>query len=161
MKITITSVGDNEIEARFDRAPLGYIEVVANQMRSVVDLLYSKVTEKVSGGVIRVGSGRLAASIQKRIEIGESTVIGTIFSDGSVPYFGIQERGGQTRPHDIVVRNARALRFLIGNGGQEVAFAVRVKHPGSKIPPHWFMRDSLRESVDVIRSLFQIDESKL
>jgi len=50
----------------------------------------------------------------------------------NVPYAAIQQFGGQTRPHIIKPKNAKALHF----GGK---FFKVVHHPGSKIPAREFM----------------------
>lgn len=47
-----------------------------------------------------------------------------------------------TKPHIIIPRTAKALRFTIGN---QVVFAKRVVHPGTK--PNRFLTDALREVV--------------
>lgn len=51
----------------------------------------------------------------------------------SSPYAAPIELG--SRPHRIVARNARVLRFYTKNG---VVFRRAVNHPGTK--PYWFMR---------------------
>lgn len=120
-------------------------------MRDVIDIMHQRVQQKLSGEVLQIGSGRLYDSIQKEVTVENGQVIGRVFSDGSVSYAAIQEEGGTTSPHDIVVQNAEALRFLIGVSER---FAVRVHHPGSKIPAHWYMRDTLAENVDLVKSIF-------
>lgn len=51
----------------------------------------------------------------------------------NVPYAGIHNFGGKTRPHVIRPKNKKALRF----GGR---FAKKVNHPGSKIPKREFLK---------------------
>jgi hypothetical protein len=139
-------------------------------MRTVVDLLQARVKENIEGNLAGKisgtldGTGNLANSVVNDVSIDGNTIIGRVFGDGSVDYFDIQERGGQTPAHEIVVRDAKALRFLLLNGSGEAAetvFAMRVQHPGSKIMPKYFLRNSLKESLAVIRSLFSLDESHL
>lgn len=76
------------------------------------------------------GSGRLASSIVQSFDAA-SAQVGT-----NVVYAAIQNFGGQTRPHTIAPKNAKALHF----GG---VFAKKVNHPGSKIParPYLAMTD--------------------
>lgn len=86
-----------------------------------------KVGQRVARSVkILQASGRLASSIIPSNDSTSATV-GT-----NVIYAAIQNFGGETKPHVIVPRNARALRF----GG---IFAKRVNHPGSKIPARPFL----------------------
>lgn len=160
-------IGGNELEIKLQNAPLAYMEVVEKQMRTVVDLLWNRVREKLDGQVLSKQSGKLYDSVQREVISGQNQVIGRVFSDGSVPYFGIQERGGQTRPHDIVPRNAQVLRFAVQTGRghgftmSDEVFATIVHHPGSKIPAHWFMRGTLEESVAIIKELFSLNEISL
>lgn len=86
-----------------------------------------KVGQRVARSVkILQASGRLASSIIPSHDATSATV-GT-----NVIYAAIQNFGGETRPHTIEARNAKALHF----GG---IFAKRVKHPGSKIPARPFL----------------------
>lgn len=73
------------------------------------------------GGKILQDTGRLAASITP--DHGpDYAQVGT-----NVVYAAIHQLGGQTKPHVIRAKRARALRF----GG---IFRKSVNHPGSKIP---------------------------
>jgi phage gpG-like protein len=83
-----------------------------------------------SGSRLGVVSGALRSSISA-VRLDKLTVaVGTW-----LPYARIHEFGGQTRPHTITARAAKALRFVIGG---VVVFARSVHHPGSKMPrrPH-------------------------
>lgn len=71
-------------------------------------------------------SGRLASSITPS-HGATSAAVGT-----NLVYAAIHQFGGQTRPHVIQAKNAKALHF----GG---IFAKRVNHPGSKIPARPFL----------------------
>lgn len=81
-------------------------------------------------------------------------------------YAAIQERGGRTRPHVIMPRNAAVLAWQSGSkirfrksdgkamkAGKIMTFAKRVNHPGSKIPARPYLRPALQEAVPVIQSL--------
>ena len=78
------------------------------------------------------GSGySLAASTSSRIIIGSGEQVLRITQNAKTNQgvsYGIFVRGG-TRPHDIFVRDAKALHFFMG--GKEV-FATHVHHPGNK-----------------------------
>lgn len=74
-------------------------------------------------------TGRLRAGIVARFVRGsESSVTWEILSP--TPYAKFIENG--TRPHVIVPRNAKALRFVV-NG--QVVFAKKVNHPGTRAYP--------------------------
>lgn len=111
---------------------------------------------------LRTISGRLRASYRaSAARVEASSIVSDIGSN--VVYAGIQEFGGQTRAHDIVARNAKALAFNAGTGkfftASDFATALRgasgiarkakaelfidrngivirrtVHHPGSDIP---------------------------
>lgn len=74
------------------------------------------------GGKMLVLTGRLKASFTKS----HTATTATVKSTG-VPYAGIHQFGGRTRPHEIRPRNVKALFF----NGQ---FYAKVNHPGSRIP---------------------------
>lgn len=103
--------------------------------------LAARVRGKLSGGVLKVRSGRLLNSIRSEMVENTKEIYGRVFSRG-VPYAGILERGGQTKPHIIRPRNVRALHFMVAGAG---VFAMKVNHPGSKIPAFSYLRLSLAE----------------
>jgi phage gpG-like protein len=76
---------------------------------------------------------------------GTFAVVGT-----NVVYARIHELGGQTSPHEIVAKNAKALAFVLGVsqaaggvGPGQLVFRRRVHHPGSKMPERSFLRSAL------------------
>ncbi|MEX3688867.1 phage virion morphogenesis protein [Paraburkholderia sp. BR14263] len=81
-------------------------------------------------------SGRLASSIVQAFDA-TSAQVGT-----NLVYAAIQNFGGQTRPHTIAPKNAKALHF----GG---IFAKKVNHPGSKIPARPFLTISDSDGVQI------------
>lgn len=81
-----------------------------------------KVGQRIARSVkILQATGRLAGSITPSYDATSATV-GT-----NLVYAAIHQFGGQTRPHVILPKNGKALRF--GN-----VLVKRVNHPGSKIP---------------------------
>lgn len=85
-----------------------------------------KPNPRRDGGKILQDSGRLAASIVPSSD-NNNAAVGT-----NVKYAAIHQFGGQTRPHEIRPRNAKALKF----GGR---YAKKVNHPGSNIPARPFL----------------------
>ncbi|WP_047396535.1 phage virion morphogenesis protein [Chitinibacter sp. ZOR0017] len=83
-----------------------------------------------TGGRILNNTGRLAGSLVKS---SDATGAQVKAGNSEVKYAAIHQFGGQTRPHLIVARNAKALKF--GN-----RYAKSVKHPGSKIPARPFLK---------------------
>lgn len=70
-----------------------------------------------------------------------------------VPYAQIHNRGGKTKPHEIRVRRAKALKFA-GKGGD--VFRRKVNHPGSNIPKRQFIGHS-QEFIDKIDDRIERD----
>lgn len=123
-------------------------EDVRKQLRPVLvrdgKELAARVRGKLSGPVLKVKSGRLLNSIRSEMVENANVLYVRVYSRG-VPYAAIHEYGGQTRPHMIFPKNARALHFMVANG--EV-FAAKVSHPGSRIPSRSYLRSSLQEMRD-------------
>lgn len=93
-------------------------------------------------GQFKDRTGRLRSGIVARFVRGsESSVTWQILS--RAPYSKFVEQG--TRPHVILPRNAKALRFVI-NG--QVIFAKKVNHPGSR--PYPFMGPALMKAERVL-----------
>lgn len=71
----------------------------------------------------------------------------------NVIYARMMHYGGQTRPHVIVPRKGKVLRFKTPTGGW--AYAKKINHPGSKIPARPFFGVS---EDDAQNMLFAIEE---
>ena len=117
-------------------------------------LVEARAKELVSGQVLQVRTGTLRRSISSRTDEIPGGVRGVI--SASAKYARIHELGGQTRPHEIRPKNAKALHFYLGGGhtgyGTEEVFARVVHHPGSKIPERSYLRRALRENAERIRA---------
>jgi hypothetical protein len=94
----------------------------------------------VAKGLAPVRSGALKASIHADPvrRVGPWALSSGVSADA--PYAAPVHEGA--RPHVIRPRNARALRFEIGD---RVVFARRVNHPGQRAQP--FLRDAVDRTV--------------
>ena len=120
-------------------------EALRGRLRTLMDQLsrdlQARVEQRLSGGALRMRSGRLAAGIAVEVEDTETQIAATVGVDGNrVPYAAALEFGATTRAHLIEAKNAKALAFTIGG---RLRFAKRVQHPGSKIPERSFLRSAL------------------
>lgn len=101
---------------------------------------------KLSGNPIHRRSGKLSQHIDYTL-MGDGKAIvlkvGVVRGEQDVPYAKWLEGG--SRPHQIVARNAKALRW--SSGGAAV-FAKSVMHPGT--PAFRFLRSSLQENRQMI-----------
>ncbi len=79
----------------------------------------------------------------------------------SMPYAAIHEFGGKTKPHLILPRFAKALRFATAlsmkgkHKATAYAFATEVHHPGSVIPARPYLMPAYESNKDKILRTFQ------
>jgi len=92
-------------------------------------------------------TGALRASIADRAEASPGRMMVVLYATAPQARWVLDG----TRPHLIVARNARALRWL-GPGGMGVRFARSVRHPGTK--PNPFPDRALEPIRAVIARLF-------
>jgi hypothetical protein len=88
---------------------------------------------------VGVKTGQLKNSARKELQLRSDGVVGVLRFDA--PHAILHHEG--TRPHLIVPRSAKVLRFP---GRSGIVFARRVNHPGTK--PNRFLYDAM---VEVIR----------
>lgn len=144
MLVNVTVVGDTQLIARFKDMPRAVNQALYVKVLSLSLKLENMVkTGKLNGQVLNRITGALARSIHSNVDRTAVSVFGRVYSSGDVKYAGIHEYGGQTAPHIIEPKKARALAFM-GKGGNQV-FARRVNHPGSKMPERSFLRSSLHD----------------
>jgi phage gpG-like protein len=124
---------------------------LSRSMAQIVIALTRKIKqEKLSGQVLKNGTGTLRRSISPNVIKDKIGVTGTVGTN--VVYARIHEYGGRTPPREILPRRGRALAFMWRG---EQRFFKKVQHPGSVIPKHSFMRTALREMEPEIRKEFE------
>jgi len=92
-------------------------------------------------------------SISNRLRGNLRAVPAHVTSDGGVAgglsnnvfYAKYHELGATIKPHDIVARNKKALRFF-GKGGS-VVFAKKLHHPGATLPARAPMQRGIRDRL--------------
>lgn len=149
LKITVS--GTDAVDRRFRNMPDSVRRALTTKVLSLVLRLETHIkNDKLSGQVLNTVTGRLKRSIHHQVsETSTGAIVGSVFSTGDVPYASIHEFGGQTSPHVIVPVKAKALAFMME--GKEV-FAKIVHHPGSRIPQRSYLRSSLADMRETIRS---------
>lgn len=139
MLVEITLVGDKELMARFDAIPHAAVVALEVKVRSLALELEAWVkTRKLNGQVLNRISGALSRSINNKVVVAGTSVMGHVFSSGDVKYAAIHEFGGFIPAHIIIPKKAHALAF---GGG----FYAKVNHPGSHMPERSFLRSSLTD----------------
>lgn len=117
------------------------------EMRRGVDRaarLAAESAERKAREVAPVRSGNLRSSVTHR-PANSSEHIARFDVIASAKYASFVSDG--TRPHLIVARRKRALHFFVG--GREV-FTQRVRHPGTKPNPFWWL--TLSHAADQLRA---------
>lgn len=111
---------------------------------SVIRAYGSSGLNPISGALLALASGRFEVSVSLTGEK-EFEIMAT-WEPGELPYFEMQLFGGQTPPHEIRPRSGRALWWSGIRGGRPVRL---VRHPGSRIPPHDFIRLDRQVESDI------------
>lgn len=117
------------------------------EMRRGVDRaarLAAEAAERKAREVAPVRTGNLRGSVSHRPATGSDSVARHDVI-ASAKYASFVSEG--TRPHLIVARRKRALHFFVG--GREV-FTQRVRHPGTKPNPFWWL--ALSHAADQLRA---------
>ena len=148
--------GASEFEQSMREKPDAIRSSVASAMREWAGELTNYISSvQLGGAVLNRKSGNLARSINPVDETGGNPMAaGASVSLHDAPYAGLQEFGGQTRPHEIVPVNAEYLSFWWERVGAWVK-TKHVNHPGSNMPERSFMRSGLEDmassGIDAIR----------
>ena len=103
--IRLTITGAPEAMDRLAKlSTAGMSRAMRRAMTAGIARVYRRAMANLTGGVLRVDTGRLRQSIVTDVsQDGTSARIGT-----NVEYAAIHEYGGTTRPHIIRPRNAKA-----------------------------------------------------
>ena len=149
--LTISFDGLDALDAKLSDYPHALSSALGKASNQLAAALVDKIVgEKLSGGVLQLGTGALAASIAADVSDDGDAITATVGSSG-VKYAAIQEYGGKTAAHEILPVKSQVLAFVAG-GVQR--FARSVQHPGSQIPERSYLRSSLSEMSDQILAEF-------
>src|SRR6185503_7995191 len=142
--------GDRELADRLSAMPGAIHDGVARAIARLNIALQAKIQQNLSGDVLNARTGALRASITADAGEGATGLAGSVGSD--LAYAAINEFGGQTPAHDIEIRKAKALAFMLGG---KLVFAKLVHHPGSRIPARSFLRSALDDMAPEIAAELQ------
>ena len=93
--ISFQVVGDKAVVARLQTLPDRLRVVLIARMQAFTALMVGRVRrEKLSGNPLHRRSGNLSASIRQDVQNTPASVIGRVYSDGTVPYAKVHEFGG-------------------------------------------------------------------
>lgn len=158
MSFSITSSGTDRLLVR--------LGALAPDAQIRLDVAIASETEAVRSAALdrmaslfRNAGGRMRNALSTNVVRDGDVVTGEVIASG-LPYLGIQEYGGTTRPHDIYPVNALALAFASPGAAQfhsgstaatVMVFARHVAHPGSRMPERSFLRAALATRRSAIR----------
>lgn len=116
--------------ARF--SPAGIPEAVRRQLRAVVPQLTKRLGDLVEANLVAGLKSRRRLVVKKEMRESPTQIVGVVRTiSTSEPRMLPAWLETGTRPHEIVVRRAKALVFFWPKVGKKVAF-LRVNHPGFK-----------------------------
>lgn len=145
--LKIEIVGREAINAKLTLLPDNIHRSLVRKINALVQMLATRVRQKLSGEVLHVRSGDLRGSIHTKVTETTTSVKGTVYSAGDVKYARIHEYGGTIPAHDIVPNKKKALAFIVD--GKQI-FARRVHIPEINMPERSYLRSSLEELRPVI-----------
>ena len=137
MSLTMTVSGaDRSIKFDWEAAASAWAESVAPTATGIMR----------ARAPFRTGKTRQGISSRIESEPGSKQVV--IYGTASYLPFIL----GGTRPHQIVARNAKALRWIANSGHGSAVFARAVQHPGTK--PNDFPEQAMAVVTPAILSRF-------
>jgi phage gpG-like protein len=116
---------------------------ILEKMKTLTEELQAYIVGfKLHGAVLNRRTGNLARSIKSDVYVDGDSLVGRVFSDGSVPYAAIHEYGGTVNIPDLVPKNVKYLRFEDGTFHRSSR-----AHPVT-IPERSYMRSAMEDSKE-------------
>lgn len=146
------------IEVQGDRAVIGRLDALPDRLRVVLrQKVYSLTlrlegyikTEKLSGQVLNVVTGRLRRSIFSRVVETPTAVIGEVSSSGDVKYAGRHEFGFNGQ--ETVRAHTREIKQAFGRAIEPKTVNVNQFTRQAHTPERSFMRSSFTDLRDYLR----------
>jgi hypothetical protein len=119
------------------------VDAIEREMRVQIpllaDLVRANIAERFRNPTL------MMSAIGEDVTRASTAVYGAVDASGRLsgvvlPFMEIQERGGTTAAHVI----PRGSGFVAFQGAQGDVVRRSVNHPGSRIPPHYYLRDAVR-----------------
>jgi len=144
MKIIVTVEGGEIVARWLGKLPEKITPALVVALNEYVMKLATHIRfQKLSGQVLHKRSGTLRDRGILPIFARQSGGLIWAGIGTNVEYARIHEFGGVTRPHLILPRWKKALHFT--KDGKDI-FAMKVHHPGSRIPARPYIRPSFEET---------------
>lgn len=139
---------DGKAYRKFDKLPEDIRSALRAEIPSLTKDLATRVRAKLIPGALFKTTTRLLPAVGVKMVENTKEIYGTVYIDqGKFPNVVAHTLESGSRPHDIVVKNAKALYFFWAKLGRHVAF-LRVHHPGFE--GRSYMQSSLDEMMPEI-----------
>lgn len=150
MNITFEVRGDREVVGRLDSLPDRLRVVLRAKVYSLVLRLEDHIkTQKLSGQVLNVVTGRLRRSIFSKVTETQDAIIGEVSSSGDVKYAARHEFGFSGQ--ETVRAHTREIKQAFGQIIEPKTVAVRAFTRQANTPERSFMRSSFNDLRAVLR----------
>lgn len=149
MLFTVELVGDKAIIARLEAFPETVRVALRNTITRLAMLLQAKVQQtKLQGQVLHHRTGKLSASIEHAVAEDGNSIIGRVFSNGTVKYAAIHEFGFSGAEHVRSFRRRQTQVF--GRAISPITVTVGPFDRQMKMPERSFLRSTLTENAAMI-----------
>lgn len=144
MNFSLEIQGDEAVIARFDELPPKLRAALTKKISYLTLYLENYIkTEKLSGQVLNVVTGRLRRSIYSKVTQTEDNVIGEVASSGDVKYAAIHEFGFDG--DELVREHTREIKQAFGKAITPKTVVVKEFTRRMVMPERSFMRSSFRD----------------
>ena len=144
MNFSIEIQGDEAVISRFDELPPKLRAALTKKISYLTLYLENYIkTEKLSGQVLNVVTGRLRRSIYSKVTQTGDNVIGEVASSGDVKYAAIHEFGFDG--DELVREHTREIKQAFGKAIEPKTVVVREHTRHMVMPERSFMRSSFRD----------------
>jgi phage gpG-like protein len=150
LRFEIEVQGDTAIEARLTALPAKLRAALFRKISYLTLFLENYIkTEKLSGQVLNVVTGRLRRSIFSEVTQTSTSVDGTVGSSGDVKYAAVHEFGFSG--DEVVKAHTREIKQAFGRAISPKTVEVREFSRHVDIPERSFMRSSFIDLKDMLQ----------
>lgn len=144
MSFAVEYTGLTQLRTRISAVGGRVAEALETETRRQMDLMVDAVRSNIAADFRN--PGRMQSAVGSRTQRAGDVITGELDASGQLtetplPFMGIQEAGGTTRPHVIEARSGGVLAFFWEREGV-MFFGRRVNHPGSRIVGRHFVKNA-------------------
>lgn len=149
MPFTVSLVGDKAVVGKLEAFTGKLKAELKKAVQTLALMLQGKVqTGKLQGQVLRHITGNLSASIAQEVTEDETSVLGRVFSNGTVKYARIHEFGFSGA--EAVAAHQRRQTMVFGRAIDPIIVQVAAFTRNMNMPARSFLRSTLVENRETI-----------